>query len=116
VRILFSVLLLTSTIWAGQTVAISGEISDSQCAFNVHSNASSHEELLKSGIVGRTPKQCTQACVRMGGKYVLVDTVNKKVYHLANPEKTVDFAGMHVRVNAVIDEKGLVSIVGIEAR
>jgi len=99
----------------GQTVSITGEISDSQCAFNVHSNGSSHDEVLKSGVVGRTPKQCAQMCVHVGGKYVLIDTANKKVYHLANPEKAVEFAAMRVRVHGSVDQNGVLSINAIEA-
>ena len=101
---------------AGQTLSITGEISDSQCAFNIHSNTGSHVDVLKSGIVGRTAKQCVQACVQMGGKYVLIDSVNKKVYHLANPEKAADFAAMRVKVRGFTDQKGTFSITAIEAR
>ena len=118
VRTILCILLFgaVGSIAGAQTVTVSGQISDSQCAFNVHSNGSSHADLLKSGVVGRTPKQCTQACVRMGGKYVLIDTVNKRIYHLANPDKAVDFAAMQVRVQGMVDQKGLLSITSIEVR
>jgi hypothetical protein len=95
-------------------VVIVGEISDSQCAFNVHSNVSSHEDVIKAGLGGRNSKQCTQACVRMGGKYVLIDSVHKKVYHLANPEKAAEHAAMRVRVHGFIDQAGAISITEIE--
>ena len=95
-------------------VVITGEISDSQCAFNVHSNRGSHDDIIKAGIAGRTSKQCTQACVHMGGKYVLIDTLNKKIYHLANPEKAADYAAMRVRVHGMLDQNGVLSIGLIE--
>jgi hypothetical protein len=97
-------------------VVITGEISDSQCAFNVHSNRSSHADVIKAGVVGRTPKQCTQACVHMGGKYVLIDTIHSKVYHLANPDKAENFAAMQVRVHGLVDQNGVLSITSIEGR
>ena len=97
-------------------VVITGEISDSQCAFNVHSNRSSHADVMKAGIVGRTPKQCTQACVHMGGKYVLIDTIHGKVYHLANPDKAANYAAMQVRVHGFVDQNGVLSITSIEGR
>jgi hypothetical protein len=96
-------------------VVITGEISDSQCAFNVHSNGSSHQDVIKAGIVGRTPKQCTQACLHMGGKYVLIDRVKKRVYHLANPEKAADYAALRVRVHGLVDQNGVLSIISIES-
>jgi len=96
-------------------VVITGEISDSQCAFNVHSNRSSHDDVIKAGLGGHSGKECTQACVRMGGKYVLVDRLNQKIYHLANPERAADFAAMRVRVHGLIDQSGALSISSIEA-
>jgi len=42
-----------------------GEISDSQCALNVHSLTRSHDEMLKSksGAAGRTRASCSQYCI-----------------------------------------------------
>jgi hypothetical protein len=107
---------LLATAAENPVVVITGEISDSQCAFNVHSNRSSHADVIKAGIVGRTPKQCTQACVHMGGKYVLIDIVHGKVYHLANPDKAANFAAMQVRVHGFVDQNGVLSITSIEGR
>jgi hypothetical protein len=113
-----SALIILSTLSlaaADPSVVVNGEISDSQCAFNVHSANASHEDALKSGVLGRTPAECTRVCVRMGGKFVLVDTVNKKIYHLANPEKAADFAAKRVRVHGISDKKGVLTITTIEA-
>ncbi len=109
-------LCLLAAATGNPAVVITGEISDSQCAFDVHSNGGSHADVIKAGIVGRTPRQCTQACVRMGGKYVLIDTINKKIYHLANFEKAADYGGMKVRVHGSIDRNGVLSISSIEGR
>lgn len=107
---------LIATSAMAQTVRITGEISDSQCAFNVHSNGSSHTDIIKSGTVGKTARQCTQTCVRTGGKYVLIDTVNRKIYHLANPEKVADFAAAEVRVRGSVDQDGVLTVIAIENR
>ena len=51
-----------------------GEISDSQCAFNVHSLTQSHQEMVKSksGEAGKTAASCSQFWIgHMGGKFVL---------------------------------------------
>jgi hypothetical protein len=49
-----------------------GEISDSQCALNVHLLTPSHQEMLKSKSMGGTPTDCTLYCVKYhGGDFVL---------------------------------------------
>jgi hypothetical protein len=40
-----------------------GEISDSQCAMNVHSLTRSHQEMLKSKEMGGTPNTCSNYCI-----------------------------------------------------
>jgi hypothetical protein len=95
-------------------LVINGEVSDSQCAFNVHSNGSSHDDVIRSNVLGHTPEECTRNCVRLGGKYVPVDTVHKKVYHLSNPEIAQPFAAKKVRVKATLAENDVLSIVSIE--
>jgi hypothetical protein len=80
-----------------------GAIMDSQCAFNVHSDAHSHEWMTKRGVQGATDEQsCTQHCVKdMGGSYVLV--VKKDVYKLDDQVKAEQFAGKKVKVNGSLD-------------
>ena len=95
-------------------VVVIGEVSDSQCAFNVHSSGNSHDDVIKTGILGHTPEECTRSCVRLGGKYVLVDTVHKKVYHLANPALLEAFAAKKVRVKAMLEGNNLLSITSVE--
>lgn len=49
-------LIFFSLSSGAQTLVVLGEISDSQCAFNVHSNGSSHDDAFKSNILGELRK------------------------------------------------------------
>jgi hypothetical protein len=44
-----------------------GEISDTQCAMNVHSLSRSHEEMIRKQTMGTDAPSCAKACVRRGG-------------------------------------------------
>jgi len=83
--------------------SLRGAIMDSQCAFNVHSDAHSHDWMTKRGIQGATDEEsCTQHCVKdMGGSYVLV--VKKEVYKLDDQVKAEQFAGKKVKINGTLD-------------
>jgi type 1 fimbria pilin len=85
------------------TVSLRGSIMDSQCAYNVHSDAHSHDWMTKRGIQGATDEEsCTQHCVKdMGGSYVLV--VKKDVYKLDDQVKAEQFAGKNVKINGSLD-------------
>jgi len=85
------------------TVSLHGSIMDSQCAYNVHSDAHSHDWMTKRGIQGATDEEsCTQHCVKdMGGSYVLV--VKKDVYKLDDQVKAEQFAGKKVKINGALD-------------
>jgi len=81
-----------------------GEISDSQCALNVHSLSRSHEEMLKKKSIGTTAAECARYCVKnMGGVYVL--SVKNKVYKLDNQDLADKYAGQKVKLRGVLDEK-----------
>ena len=83
-----------------------GEISDSQCALNVHSLTQSHDEMLKSksGEAGSTAVSCSQYCVmHLGGKFVLASKAH--VYHLDNQEMPRGFVGEKVKLHGVLDPK-----------
>ena len=46
-------------------LVLHGAITDSQCAFNVHSNSRSHDWMIKKGVEGATDERsCTQHCVK----------------------------------------------------
>jgi len=103
-----SVLVLSFAAYAGgeEPRTFRGEISDSQCALNVHSLTQSHEEMLKSksGEAGKTAASCSQFCiVHMGGKFVLASKGH--VYHLDNQELPRGFIGEKVKVHGVLDPK-----------
>jgi hypothetical protein len=115
-RAVACLIILCSLALAGteREIVITGEVSDSQCTFNVHSNGNSHEDVLKTGVLGRTPEECTRSCVRLGGKFVLVDSVHEKVYRLANPALVEAFAAKRVRVKAMLGANDVLSISSIE--
>jgi len=85
------------------TVSLRGAIMDSQCAYNVHSDAHSHDWMTKRGIQGASDEEsCTHHCVKdMGGSYVLV--VKKEVYKLDDQVKAEQFAGKKVKITGSLD-------------
>lgn len=85
------------------TVSLHGAIMDSQCAFNVHSDAHSHDWMTKRGIQGASDEaSCTRICVKdMGGSYVLV--VKNEVYKLDDQVKAEQFAGKKVKISGTLD-------------
>jgi len=100
-------LLLATLVFAApkpKTEAFTGEIMDSQCAMN-----GSHAEMLKKeGMADKDPndamvkEMCTKNCIKMGGKYVLYDSVAKKVYQLDDQTKPEQFAGKSVKVTGTV--------------
>jgi hypothetical protein len=102
---------------AQQATIFRGEISDSQCALNVHSLTKSHEEMLKSksGAAGQTRASCSLYCVaRLGGQFVL--TSKNHVYHLDNQEMPKAFVGEKVRLHGTLDVKtGVIHVEGIDS-
>jgi type 1 fimbria pilin len=85
------------------SVSLHGAIVDSQCAFNVHSDARSHEWMMKNNVQGaRDEESCTHHCVKdMGGSYVLV--VKNDVYKLDDQVKAEQFAGKKVKINGSLE-------------
>jgi hypothetical protein len=107
--LLVAISLLTSYAFSkdkpkeNSTVALHGAIMDSQCAYNVHSDAHSHDWMTKRGVQGATDEEsCTHHCVKdMGGSYVLV--VKKDVYKLDDQVKVEQFAGKKVKISGTLD-------------
>jgi hypothetical protein len=87
------------------SIIVSGSISDSQCAFNVHSDSRSHDWMIKKGVYGANDdKSCTLRCVKeMGGKFVLV--AKKEVYRLDDQTMPEKFAGAKVKVTGILEAK-----------
>jgi hypothetical protein len=92
-----------------------GEISDSQCALNVHSLTRSHKEMLKSKSMGGTPTDCTLYCVNYhGGDFVL--SSKKDVYRLDNQTLARTLAGRKVKVLGVLSsDKKTLQVFSMEA-
>lgn len=102
---LLSLFLLTGIAFAGtDTNTFVGEISDSQCAFNVHSRTSSHQEMLLHKSMGSTEAECVQSCIRRGGVYVLVTP--KHVYKLSNQDQPAKFPAQKVKVVGILNRAG----------
>jgi hypothetical protein len=104
---LLGVILLLAGIRAGMMAGervqvFNGDISDSQCALNVHSLSRSHAEMLKKKNIGTTAAECARYCVKyMGGVFVL--SVKEKVYKLDNQELAEKYAGQKVKLTGVLD-------------
>jgi Protein of unknown function (DUF5818) len=108
IAILIGCCLLAASVLAhagdGEARVFLGEISDSQCALNIHSLTRSHQEMLKSKSMGGTAKECADYCVKyLGG--VLVLSSKQDVYRLSNPERVVEFTGQQVRITGTLESK-----------
>lgn len=90
---------------AGQSSRVfQGEVSDSQCALNIHSLTRSHQEMLKSKSMGGTSATCSMYCIEHLGGY-LVLSAGKNVYRLDRPDLVHGFEGQKVRITGVLDTK-----------
>jgi hypothetical protein len=97
-------LALTSVAY-GQTLRVfHGEISDSQCALNVHSLTRSHQEMLKSKSMGGTANTCSTYCVEHLGGYLVLSAGND-VYRLDRADLVHGFEGQKVKVTGTLDAK-----------
>jgi len=98
------VLAIGSFTVAQSAQSFRGEISDSQCALNVHSLTRSHQEMLKSKSMGGTANTCAVYCVEHLGGYLVLSTA-KDVYRLDRTDLVHGFEGHRVVVNGVLDPK-----------
>jgi hypothetical protein len=90
-------LLSTAALAAPKESTFKGEIMDSACA-----KAGSHDGMMKQAGL-KTAKDCTEACVKGGNKYVLYSKSSKKVYQLDDQTKPQQFAGQTVTVKGTLD-------------
>jgi hypothetical protein len=81
-----------------------GEVSDSQCALNVHSLTRSHLEMLKSKSMGGTSNTCSVYCIEHLGGY-LVLSAGKDVYRLDRSDLVHGYEGRRVIVTGSLDTK-----------
>ena len=91
-------LLLTCGFGAAKDTTFSGEIMDQACA-----KGGGHESMFKK-MGTNDPKACTEACVKMGGKYVLFNGASKAFYQLDDQKKPQPFAGQKVQVTGTLDK------------
>jgi hypothetical protein len=84
-----------------------GEISDSQCALNVHSLTRSHQEMLKSKSMGGTSNTCSTYCIEHLGGYLVLSSGKdgKDVYRLDRPDLVHGFEGQKVKLAGILDTK-----------
>jgi len=98
-------ILAVASFAQGQNVRVfRGEVSDSQCALNVHSLTRSHQEMLKSKSMGGTANTCSVYCIEHLGGY-LVLSVGNDVYRLDRADLVHGFEGQKVKVTGVLDTK-----------
>ena len=81
-----------------------GEISDSQCAMNVHSLTRSHQEMLKSKSMGGTANTCSMYCIEHLGGYLVLSSGND-VFRLDRSDLVHGFEGQKVRISGILDPK-----------
>ena len=104
-KIVLGIILAFAGVAHGQgTRVFRGEISDSQCALNVHSLTRSHQEMLKSKSMGGTSNTCATYCIEhLGGSLVL--SAGKEVYRLDRPDLVHGFEGQKVKITGTLDSK-----------
>src|SRR5580698_4445329 len=99
-----AVLALAGAAYGQTSHAYRGEVSDSQCALNVHSLTRSHQEMLKSKSMGGTSNTCSVYCIEHLGGY-LVLSIGNNVYRLDRPDLVHGFEGQRVLVTGILDTK-----------
>ena len=87
--------LLTVSLAAQKPQTFAGEIMDQQCAL-----LGGHSAMMNQG---ESAKDCSNRCVSIGGKYVLLDVADKTIYQLDDQKKAQPFAGAKVRVTGTYD-------------
>lgn len=97
-------LLLVGVALGQKERVFRGEVSDSECALNVHSLTRSHQEMLKSKSMGGTSNTCTVYCIEHLGGY-LVLSAGKDVYRLDRADLVHGFEGHKVVITGVLDTK-----------
>jgi len=99
-----TVLLLTIGLFGQNAQIFHGEVSDSQCALNVHSLTRSHQEMLKSKSMGGTSNTCAVYCIERLGGYLVLSS-GKNVYRLDRADLVHGFQGQRVLIKGVLDIK-----------
>ena len=98
------ILALAGAACGQSTHVFRGEVSDSQCALNVHSLTRSHQEMLKSKSMGGTANTCSVYCIEHLGGYLVLSSGNN-VYRLDRTDLVHGFEGRRVIITGVLDSK-----------
>ena len=98
------VLLLGGAAYGQASRVFHGEVSDSQCALNVHSLTRSHQEMLKSKSMGGTSNTCSVYCIEHLGGYLVLSAGND-VYRLDRSDLVHGFEGRRVVITGILDPK-----------
>jgi len=103
VRIVMVIAMAAAAAGASPRV-FHGEVSDSQCALNVHSLTRSHQEMLKSKSMGGTANTCSVYCIEHMGGYLVLSSGND-VYRLDRADLVHGFEGRRVVISGILDPK-----------
>lgn len=98
------VLMLAGLAYGQGARVFRGEVSDSQCALNIHSLTRSHQEMLKSKSMGGTSNTCTVYCIEHLGGYLVLSS-GKDVFRLDRADLVHGFEGQRAKVTGVLDAK-----------
>jgi len=98
------ILMLVTAAFGQSAQIFHGEVSDSQCALNVHSLTRSHQEMLKSKSMGGTANTCAVYCIEHLGGYLVLSS-GKNVYRLDRSDLVHGFEGHKVVISGVLDPK-----------
>jgi len=98
------ILAMASAAYGQNSQVFHGEVSDSQCALNVHSLTRSHQEMLKSKTMGGTSNTCSMYCIEHLGGYLVLSSGND-VFRLDRSDLVHGFEGQKVKVTGVLDVK-----------
>jgi hypothetical protein len=101
------VLALASAAYGQNMKVFHGEVSDSQCALNVHSLTRSHQEMLKSKSMGGTASTCSMYCIEHLGGYLVLSSGKdgNNVFRLDRPDLVHGFEGQKVKITGILDTK-----------
>jgi hypothetical protein len=98
------ILTLVGTAYGQNPRVFRGEVSDSQCAMNVHSLTRSHQEMLKSKSMGGTAATCSLYCIANLGGYLVLSSGND-IFRLDRADLVHGFEGQKVKLTGVLDAK-----------
>jgi len=98
------ILSMASIAYSQDSKVFHGEVSDSQCAMNVHSLTRSHQEMLKSKSMGGTGNTCSLYCIEHLGGYLVLSSGND-VFRLDRADLVHGFEGQKVKLTGVLDAK-----------